>query len=148
MTAASSRNCVASASTEYHSSYAPYLAFNKDSSTAYGWASKSSDKSPWQQQQMDVPIKNIEVTLTNRTRASEVNGPIAGTVLGSDDGSAWIELCSFDGFDGATSGAVAGKVICGNYDYAYQYIRVSFTKWVGSSYVAVGEMSIAGKMAT
>ena len=145
MTGESSADCVASASTEYGTDYPVWRAFNHDWSTAYGWASKAADAAPWLQLQMPRALKNISVTLTNRTRSADVKGPIAGTVLGSNDGDAWTEIGAFSGFDGLTSGGVAGTVECGNAT-AYRYVRVAFTAWEGGKDLSVGEMSVTGEI--
>ena len=147
MTGAFSADCAASASSEYSSSYAAWRAFNRSSADAYGWANKDSDSAPWLQLQMPRALKNISVTITNRTRSSSVNGAVAGTVLGSNNGSAWVELKAFSGFDGATSGGVAGTVDCGN-AIAYRYVRVSFSAWAGGGKgMCVGEMRVTGDVA-
>ena len=143
MTSASSADCVASASTEYGSDYYAWRAFNLDWATAYGWASKDTDSAPWLQLQMPRALKNISVKLTNRTRSSGVNGPIAGTVLGSNDGNEWTQIGAFSGFDGTTSGGVSGTVVCKN-AIVYRYVRVAFTEWVGGKGMSVGEMSVTG----
>ena len=145
MTSNSSANCVASASSEYNSSYAAWKAFNKSYSDTYGWAQVNSDTAPWLQLQMPIALCDISIKMVNRTRDSDVNGPVAGYVQGSNDGSAWTTLKNYSGFDGNTSGGVAGTVSCGN-STAYKYVRVYFTQGVISGYYGgcVGEMYITG----
>ena len=143
MTKENSADCAASASSEYGTSYAAWRAFNKSHSDAYGWASKAADTAPWLQLQMPRALTDICIAITNRTRSADVNGPIAGKVLGSNNGSAWTEIGAFSGFDGETSGGVSGTVACGN-KTAYRYVRVAFSRWVGGETVTVGEMQVTG----
>ena len=143
MTSNSSANCVASASSQYGSDYAAWHAFDKAYSNARGWLSKTSDTSPWLQLQIPIALYNIQIEIRNRTTSS-VKGPIAGSVLGSNNGSTWTTLKSFSNFDGSTSGGVSGTISCVNTSTAYKYIRVTFSDWSGSDSVSVGEMYISG----
>lgn len=143
MTSASSQGCVASASTENSSSYAAWKAFNKSNSDAYGWASKEIDSNKWIQLKMDVALKNITVTIRNRSgAASLVNGIVSGTIMGSNDGSTWTTLCTISGRDGATIGKSSTHE-CNN-QTAYSYVRIKVTSSTNNSYVAVGEIEIKG----
>lgn len=142
---------VALASSEYSSNYATWKAFNIDYSDAYGWAAANDDLTPWIQLKMDAALKNISVVIKNRTRASLVNGPIAGTVYGSDNGSAWTAIGSFSGRAGSTS-AYVSTVACANVNDAYQYVRIALSDWAGkgdgtNQYCAIGEIEISGRYA-
>lgn len=151
---------VAMASSEYSSSYPAWKAFNNDNSDAYGWASDNNDPAPWIQLKIDIPLKNIGMVIKNRTRSSLVNGPIAGKIYGTDDGSAPADannlLGTFNGLPGATSTAITTLNIAAKtsmyYNNAFQYIRIVFTDWnnkgSGSNqYCAIGEIEIYGKYA-
>ena len=143
MTSASSQNCVASASSENSSGYAAWKAFNKANSDQYGWASKQTDSSKWIQLKMDVVLTDIVVTIANRnSAASIVNGITAGTIQGSTDGSAWTDLCTISGRDGATAGASTMHE-CNN-ETPYSYVRIRITGSTNNSYAAVGEITIKG----
>lgn len=143
MTSANSQNCVVTASSENSSSYAAWKAFDKANSNQYGWASKQTDSNKWIQIRMDVALKNITVTITNRnSAASIVNGIISGSIQGSNDGSAWTTIATISGRDGATAGASTTHE-CGN-ETAYSYVRIKSASSTNNSYVAVGEIIIKG----
>lgn len=157
MTSASAPSPYAvTASSMYTSSYAPYLAFNKSYSNANGWVAGSTDQtSPWIMLDMGAGnvLKNISVRIYNRTRSSLVNGPKAGVVQGSDNGSSFTQIGSFSGWSGTGSGALGGTVVCNNYNATYRYVRIVFSDWVGrgnssDKYLAVGEIYIDGKRGT
>jgi len=141
MTSNSSANCVASASSVYGTNYAAWRAFNKSNSDHYGWASLDSESEPWIQLQMPQALENITIKLVNRTKATgvEVNGPKAGYVQGSNNGTSWTPLASFSGFDGTTSAGVSGTISCNN-SIAYKYVRITLTESGG----AIGEIYITG----
>lgn len=143
MTSANSQNCVVTASSENSSSYAAWKAFDKANSNQYGWASKQTDSNKWIQIRMDVALKNITVTITNRnSAASIVNGIISGSIQGSTDGSTWTTIATISGRDGATAGASTTHE-CGN-ETAYSYVRIKSASSTNNSYVAVGEIIIKG----
>ena len=151
MTANTTGSFTASASSEYSRSYAAWKAFDNSYSNAYGWASKATDKSPWIQIKLDVPMKDITVTIYNRTRSSLVNGPISGTIYGSDNGSSLTSIGSFSGRSGTTS-AGSSTITCNNHSQAYQYVRVSVSNWANktassNNYLSIGEIYINGKVA-
>ena len=144
MTANSSAGCVASASSVYHTtSYPAWKAFDFNEST--GWASQSSDGNAWLQLEMDVALKNIVVQVYAR-ETSYIFNPVAGQILGSNDGSAWTEIGSFSGWNGGQSGGLLGEVSCGN-ETAYRYVRLSVSQRTSANtYVAVGYMRITGEL--
>ena len=142
MTSASSQGCIASASSENSTSYTAWKAFDKSSSNAYGWASKQTDTNKWIQLKMDVALKDITVTITNRTRDSLVNGIKAGSILGSNDGSTWTTLCTISGRDGAKSNSSTTHA-CNN-ETPYSYVRIKITSSSNETYAAVGEITIKG----
>ena len=147
LTANESNGYVAEASTHNSTSYAAWKAFNKTNTDAYGWVSKEIDNQKYIQLKMTEALKEIKVTISNRVHDSYVNGIIAGTIYGSNDGSTWTSICTITGRDGATSG-YSNEYTCTNTDVAYQYVRVKATNWKNKggdqSYVAVGEISITG----
>lgn len=140
-------------SSRYSSSYTGYLAFNKNFSTAYGWATDPTDQTqPWITLKMDVALKNIVTHVYNRTRSSSVNGWKTFYVDGSDDGSTWYQIGAFSDRDGSTSGAGSAHS-CTNYNDAFQYVRWRITDWVGrggasNKYCAIGELYVGGKYAS
>lgn len=146
MTSNSSAKCVASSSSQNSSTYAAWRAFNKVTDSSTSWVSSTSDKNPWIQLKMDISLKDIVVTIVNRTSGSAyVGGLINGSILGSDDGSTWTTICSISGRDGGTSGASTTH-ICNNSEDSYQYVRIAFTKWSGTSFACVGEIYIDGNV--
>lgn len=145
MTANSSQGCVASASTEYSTSAKAYMAFDGLSTTPYGWFSKTSDTNPWIQLKMDVVMKDIVVTLSNRSRSDYICGIINAKILGSDDGSSWVEIGSITNRNGSTA-SLTTTHRCNNTDNTYRYVRISISDWDGTSYVAVGNITIDGNV--
>ena len=139
------------ASSQYSSTYAPWNAFNKSFSDANGWAALNTDTSPWISLSFAEPLKNIYITLYNRTRSSLVNGIIAATIQGSNDGSSWVTIGSISGRNGALS-AYGSTHYCNNYDVAYSYIKLVITDWdrrtaSTDKYCTVGELYVYGKKA-
>jgi hypothetical protein len=145
MTSNNSQGCVVSASSQYSSEYATWRAFNKNYSNAYGWASVNGNLEEWLQIMLDVPLKDIVLTLYNRSRSSGVYGIENATILGSNDGSEWVQIGSIENRDGATS-ALKTVHECTNHDTAYQYIRLHVTK-TSTTLVSVGELYIDGYQA-
>lgn len=142
---------VAAASSQYSSTYAPWKAFNKSYADANGWAALNTDTSPWVSLYFAEPLKDIYITLYNRTRASLVNGIIAATIQGSSDGSSWATIGSISGRDGVTS-AYGSTHYCNNDDVAYSYIKLVITDWdrraaSTDKYATIGELYIYGKKA-
>lgn len=143
MSSNNSQGCVVSASSQYSSDYAPYRAFNK-SADSNGWASKETSDEKWIQLQMDVALKDIVVTIYNRTRSSSVNGPTTGTIHGSNDGSTWYQIGSFANRDGSTSGASSVHT-CTNTDTAYKYVKLIVSNPAQPNvYIGIGEIYIDG----
>ena len=149
LTANSSNGYVVTCSSYNSSSYDGYKAFNKSYSDRYGWASKtrSTDGSPYIQIKMPSAQIVKSVSIANRTFTS-VNGVIAATVMGSNDGSSWTTICTISGRDGATS-ALLTEHECTDTGTAYQYIRVRPTNWnnynnstTSNRYVSIGEIYI------
>jgi hypothetical protein len=96
-------------------------------------------------------VKNITITLVNRTRATLVNGVIAATLYGSDNGSTWVSIGSISGRDGATS-AYSSNHTCTNYNDTYTYFRITPSNWARKGlgtdqYCGIGELYIYGKTA-
>lgn len=145
LTADSSNGYVASASTANSTSYAAWKAFDKTYSNAYGWVSKETDTSPYVQLKLPNALKIAKVSIANRTHASLVNGVIAATIQGSNNGSDWETIGTITGRDGATSGLLTDHECTGA---AYQYVRIKPTNWKNKNadekYVAIGEIYIAG----
>ena len=142
---------VAACSSEYSSGYTAWRAFNKSNDTATGWAAAEGRSSDWISLYFGTPLKNIRITLYNRTRASLVNGVIAATIQGSNDGSAWTNIGTISGRDGDTS-ALGTTHDCNNYNDTYTYIRLNITDWNNKNasaddYVAIGEIYVYGKAA-
>lgn len=145
MTSNSSQSCVASASTQYSSSYAAWYAFNKNTTKA-AWATTASDTAPWLQLKMPQALCDLTFTITNRgDRDNHINGPLTGIFYGSNDGSSWTQIGTFTRTDGTTKGGGTSTHSC-SHRTAYQYARVSISTWEddGSGYCAVGELEISG----
>ena len=144
MTSNSSQGCVASASSQYNnSSYAAWRAFNKSYSDQYGWATANGTREGWIQLEMDVALKQISVTIINRT-FEYVHGPENGVIYGSNDGEEWQSIGTFGGRDGDTS-ALKTVYECNNDEIAYRYVRINVSR-SADPYVAVGEIIIEGEV--
>lgn len=143
MTANSSQNCVASASTINSSSYPAWHGF--DETVNDSWCSTNTDANRWLQLKMDVALKNIRIEIYSRNSAN-TRGPESGKVSGSNDGSIWTQIGSFSGWDGSQAGALLGTIQCNN-STAFSYVRVNFDSWDSGSGnpTHVGNMKIFGK---
>ena len=145
MTGNSSLSCVASASTTYSSSYPAWRAF--DGSAETSWASTAADSAPWIQLQMDVALKNIQLSVYSRSQNSSAgnHNPTAGTVQGSNDGSSWTQIGSYSGWTAKNDGTLLGTITCSNAT-AYKYVRLNITSRAGSDYAAIGYISVRGEI--
>lgn len=123
------------------------------------WATKTNVSYAWIKIDFLYPVKNLVVYIWNRGKVSDtnsestalVNGPTAGRIQGSDDGSTWTNLLTFSGRGGNTGSAKKKSThICNNSEDAYRYIRLYFTSWAGMSYnnnyCAVGEIAFDGEL--
>lgn len=146
MTSNNSQNCIASASSTYSSSYPIWRAFDKNTTTV-PWASSSSETNAWIQLQMPKILYDITIKITNRNdRADNIRGPIAGTILGSNDGLNFTQIGSFSGRDGSTR-AASSTVVCNNSTTGYSYVKIAMSDWYPSgnnTYCAIGELEISG----
>lgn len=146
MTSNNSQSCIASASSTYSSSYPIWRAFDKNTTTV-PWASSNSEKNAWIQLQMPRILYDITVKITNRNdRADNIRGPIAGTILGSNDGLNFTQIGSFSGRDGSTR-AASSTVVCNNSTTGYSYVKIAMSDWYPSgkhTYCAIGELEISG----
>lgn len=150
MTAASSQNCIASASSQYSDSYAAWRAFDKSTSTNT-WASARGVSEAWLMLQFPQKLYSISVIISNRADHSTlVNGPVSGTIQGSNDGSTFTDIGTFSGRDGATKGA-SSTITCSNETEGYTYVRIYTTNWdrttASSSQTecCIGECAISGR---
>ena len=144
MTANSSQGCVAGASTvnSDSSTFSPWKAFDYEQEA--GWCHKPSDESPWIQLQMPRALKNIRVQVYSYDANLSAKGnPTSGTLMGSNDGSAWVQIGAFSGWDGSASGKL-GEIVCENTE-AYRYVRLNITGYTsGKYYAAIGYMAVQG----
>ena len=96
---------------------------------------------------MPSALYDITITITNRNdRADNIRGPIAGTILGSNDGSNFTQIGSFSGRDGSTR-AASSTITCNNPTIGYSYVKVQMSDWYPSgnnTYCAIGELEISG----
>jgi hypothetical protein len=151
MTSDSSVGYTCSASTVNSATYAAWKAFNKSLVSPDSWVSANADStSPWLRIYLGGnALKNIYVHLYNRTRSSLVNGIIAASLQGSDDGTNWYEIGTISGRDGATSAAGTAHY-CTNYNDTYTWFRIVASNWTGkgsaSPYCAIGELYIFGRV--
>lgn len=143
MSGEASQDCIAAASSKYNASYSPAYAFNR-SATDDGWISLTSDTAPWLRLTMPEPLYNIKVTLINRSgTAGATNGPIDGTISGSNDGTNYTVLSSFSGRNGSTRDQCTSHCL-GN-KVPYNRIKIDITNWYGKqSYAAIAEAIITG----
>lgn len=142
MTSNSSQNCVVTRSSVYSSSYEGYRAFNNDLSSS--WACATSDTTPWIAIQMDIALKNISVSIYSRSDSSNIENPLGGQIMGSNDGATWVEIGTFSGWSSTDHGVLLGTITCNN-ETAYQYVRINITeRRSGGPYVAIGNISIRG----
>lgn len=142
MTSNSSQGCVASASSTYGSSYPAWQAFDNEETKS--WASASDTGTQWIQLKMPQALKQITVEVHSRTSTNIAN-PVAGQVLGSNDGSTWTPIGSYSGWSKTQRGGKLGEIVCNN-DTAYSYVRLTITdrSYDGHDYVAIGYMTITG----
>lgn len=153
MTSNSSQNCVITTSGNYSTSstYAPWRAFDSDK-TGTAWASAQDQNVVWIMIKLPKPLKNITVHITNRIHSSGyVNGIGACQVQGSDNGSSFTTISTFNG--NTSTGGRSYIHNCANYNDAYQYIRLYITDWgnktaSSSNYCAIGDIYFTGKVAT
>lgn len=145
LASANSSGYVVRASSEYSSKYAAWKAFNKSYSDAQGWASSASDNAPWLYIELPKAIRIRSIRIANRTFNSGVNGVINARVNATNDTSAWTQLGTISGRDGATSGLVTTHEISSG-DVAYKYVGIDPTSWNkdAGSYVSIGEIYITG----
>ena len=146
MTSNSSQDCIATASSVYSSSYPIWRAFDK-SITTVPWASSNSETNAWIQLQIPEILYDITIKITNRNdRANNIRGPIAGTILGSNDGLNFTQIGSFSDRDGSTR-AASSTIACDNSTIGYSYIKIAMSDWYPSgnhTYCAIGEIEITG----
>ena len=142
MTSNSSQGCVASASSTYSSSYPVWQAFDNEETKS--WASASNTDTQWIQLKMPQALKQITVEVHSRTSTNIAN-PVAGQVLGSNDGSTWTPIGSYSGWSRTQQGGKLGEIVCNN-DTAYSYVRLTITdrSYDGHDYVAIGYITITG----
>ena len=142
MTSNSSQGCVASASSTYSSSYSAWQAFDNEETKS--WASANDTGTQWIQLKMPQALKQITVEVHSRTSTNIAN-PVAGQVLGSNDGSTWTPIGSYSGWSKTQRGGKLGEIVCNN-DTAYSYVRLTITdrSYAGQDYVAIGYITITG----
>lgn len=146
LTSANSNGYVVKASSEYSSTYAAWKAFNQSYSDAQGWASSASDSAPWIYIELPKAIRIRSIKIVNRTFSSGVNGVINANVkVTNDTTSAWTQLGTISGRDGATSGLVTIHEFSSG-DIAYKYVGIDPTSWnkEAGNYVTIGEIYITG----
>ncbi len=137
------------ASSNYNTStYREYRAFNRDNSNDYCWLSSSSDSAPWLSLYMGgAALINIYIVLTNRN-STAVAGIYAANIQGSNDNTNWMTIGDISGRNGDTVN-YSSTHYCWNSDDAYTWVRICPTNWRGKpSYVAIGEMTVYGQVAT
>lgn len=142
MTSDSSQSCTASVSSRQSSTYAAYRAFDNERGNA--WAAASDDDAPWIQLQMPQALKKITLRAYSWSSSNKYKGdPVSGTVMGSADGSAWVQIGAYSGWSEGDDGLL-GEVVCGNSD-ACSYVRLNIATWTsGKSYAAIGYITITG----
>ena len=139
-----SRNCIASASTEYSSAYQAYLAFNYSIATGTKpWSASTSDTAPYIQLTMPEPLYNIQVMILNRYDSTKSDGAAAGIIYGSDnDGTSLTQIGSFSGR--AIKAKAGSTVVCNNTSTAYSTVRIKVTDSNGVKDFCIGEIYIIG----
>lgn len=142
MTGYTGSDCVVSASSEYSARYRAWMAF--DYGTSASWASTASDAAPWLQIEMPDRMVNITVYVYSRS-SSYVHNPLAGRILGSEDGETWTEIGTYSGWSRKARSALLGTIECGNSETPYRYVRFAVDQRGGNEgYVAVGYIYITG----
>lgn len=127
-----------------NNNWPPANAFDGNEDT--GWISDYTynDEAPWLQVQMDVALKNIIVEVHARSRFDPFYNPVAGKILGSNDGESWEEIGAYSGWNGTQQGGVLGTVRCGN-TKAYCYVRITAARLPdGAEWAAIGDVKISG----
>ncbi|PRA08990.1 MULTISPECIES: discoidin domain-containing protein [unclassified Paenibacillus] len=138
MTSNSSVSQIASASSEYGTSYAAWKAFDGVSSTAQGWVSRG----------IAFPIF-LQIRLQNKViarkyglfSARQVESPKDWTFEGSNDGVEWVVLDTQVNVISWINGGIKEFTI--NNNEAFQFYRINITSHNGDvNYVGVSEFSI------
>lgn len=145
LTADSYGGCTVSASSVYNSTYPAWKAFDgEESDTKDYWASTVADAQPWIQVHLPHRLRNAEIGLTNMT-AEGTNAAVSGRFMGSNDGSAWTEIGTFEG---RGTGPRATTWHSLKNDTAYAYLRVVVTqKGTANSWVGFGGVRVVGEIA-
>lgn len=116
MTGASQDGCVVSCD-EAAQAHPVYHAFNGDLSTY--WSQVYYRTSHWIQMKMDIAMRDITVAVYSPS--ASVDAPKKGKLLGSNDGSTWVQLGSYNWV--YARGGLLGEIKAGN-TRAYQYVRL------------------------
>lgn len=148
LTANSDQGCVASASSVYNANNEAYKAFNgiilgSDS----WWGSTQADTDRWVQVQMPYALRNMVVTLIDRDDVSDnhLRANTAGAFLGSNDGSAWTELASFEGRNPNFENSFATMYELNNAT-AYTYLRYRPAGYTSTLATSVADLRIEGEV--
>lgn len=147
MTAYSSQNCTASASSEVNTNDRAWKAFDKTIG-GYPWSSKGSsvDAEPWLQIIYPKKLFNIKLYMWNRAYDTLAIGPISGSIYGSEDGGT--TFTKIKDYSGLNPAAQAKNIInCGNTTIAYNAIKITFPTHgttSSSTCVSLGEVYIEG----
>lgn len=135
------KNCTITASSEFDANFQRVYAFMGPMYSRY-WATTVADTERWIQVEMPYKLTNMIVTLMNPAHANPVpaeDQPVAGTFLGSNDASAWMQLGTFADRP-TTEGAVTRHEL--NNATGYKYLRVQVTQpgagvWTGFADIRV-----------
>lgn len=135
-----SKDCEASASSEFSDDFAACCAMNGSVDSA--WRSSENATGPWLQLKMPRALYDMEITLVNQSY-EPVCGPVSGMVYGVENDGNLVQIGAFSGRDGTTAEAQT-LIVCTNSARAFDTVRLKITDWDGNAWAAVGEMRISG----
>lgn len=123
LSASNDQGCIVTASSQANTNaYPAYKAFNGLRND--WWQSGGTDAARWIQVQMPYKLRNMVVSLTDRTLVNEDHrrANVAGKFSGSNDGATWTELLSFSGRNPNYIASYTSMHALAN-DVGYKYLR-------------------------
>ena len=150
MSSNSAPSGVASASTEFSSTYAAWKALNGTYADASdSWASSAGNTSGWLRYQFaDATVVSCYAIRTrNAGIAGDVSAPKTWTFEGSDDGTNWTTLDTQTNVTAWDGLAAVRSFFSFVNTTAYAYYRLNISSSNGSSFVCVGELELLDAIA-
>ena len=145
LTANTDAGCTITASSEFNEAFVRTFAFMGPMYSRY-WATTVEDTERWIQVEMPYKLTNMIVTLMNPAHEIPVpaaDQPVAGTFLGSNDGSAWTQLGTFADRP-TTESAVTRHEL--NNTAGCKYLRVQITQPGAGVWTGFADIRIEGEV--